>query len=213
VRSNAVLRRVKAAVTVEMSEKSVAEDDKKHVRREATSRRDALPSNMRRAASEALAAREFPREIAPGTVVSGFMPMKSEINPLPLMRKLLDAGATLALPAVAGRGKPLIMRVWQWGEPLWPGLWGIREPKAEAPEVEPDILLVPLLAFDRSGHRIGYGAGYYDSTIAQLRARKPITAIGLAFAAQEIPVVPVTERDARLDLVLTEREAIELKGR
>jgi 5-formyltetrahydrofolate cyclo-ligase len=168
---------------------------------------------MRRAASEALAAREFPREIAPGTVVSGFMPMKSEINPLPLMRKLLDAGATLALPAVAGRGKPLIMRVWQWGEPLWPGLWGIREPKAEAPEVEPDILLVPLLAFDRSGHRIGYGAGYYDSTIAQLRGRKPITAIGLAFAAQEIPAVPVTERDARLDLVLTEREAIELKGR
>jgi 5-formyltetrahydrofolate cyclo-ligase len=200
-------------MTVEMPENSVAEDDKKRVRLEATSRRDAMPSDTRRAASEALAARQFPREIAPGTIVSGFMPMRSEINPLPLMRKLLDAGATLALPAIAGRGKPLIMRVWQWGEPLLPGLWGIREPKPQAPEVEPDILLVPLLAFDRTGHRIGYGAGYYDSTIAQLRGRKAITAIGLAFAAQEIPAVPVTERDARLDIVLTEREAIELKGR
>jgi 5-formyltetrahydrofolate cyclo-ligase len=200
-------------MTVEMPENSVAEDDKKRVRLEATSRRDAMPSDTRRTASEALAARQFPREIAPGTIVSGFMPMRSEINPLPLMRKLLDAGATLALPAIAGRGKPLIMRVWQWGEPLLPGLWGIREPKPQAPEVEPDILLVPLLAFDRTGHRIGYGAGYYDSTIAQLRGRKAITAIGLAFAAQEIPAVPVTERDARLDIVLTEREAIELKGR
>jgi 5-formyltetrahydrofolate cyclo-ligase len=138
--------------------------------------------------------------------------MKSEINPLPLMRKLYEAGAQLALPAIAGRGKPLIMRVWPWAAPLDRGQWGIREPKAEAAEVDPDIILVPLLAFDRSGHRIGYGAGYYDMTIGRLRTIKPVTAFGLAFAAQEVAKVPATERDARLDLMLTEREVIDLRG-
>ena len=96
------------------------------------------------------------------------MPLGNEINPLPLMRKLAGQGARLALPAVAGRGKPLIMRAWDFGEPLAAGVWGIREPTPEAAEVEPDILLVPLLAFDRTGHRVGYGGGYYDRTIAQL---------------------------------------------
>ena len=78
--------------------------------------------------------------------------------------------------------------------------------------MEPDILLVPLLAFDRTGHRLGYGGGYYDRTIAELRVRKPVVAVGLAFAAQEVPEVPATPRDARLDLVLTEREVIDLRG-
>ena len=144
-------------------------------------------------------------------IVSGFMPMKTEINPLPLMRKLADAGAQLALPAIAGRGKPLIMRAWTFGDPLKAGQWGIREPMPEAPEVAPDILLVPLAAFDRAGHRIGYGAGYYDMTIHALRAKKKVVAVGIAFAAQEIPKVPATERDERLDLVLTEREVIDFR--
>jgi len=144
--------------------------------------------------------------------VSGFSPLKSEINPVPLLRRLSDGGAGLALPVVAGKGKPLIMRAWAFGEPLDSGVWGIREPKPEAPEVAPDILLVPLLAFDRSGNRVGYGAGYYDMTIAKLRALKSVTAVGIAFAAQEIASVPVTPRDARLDLVLTERGVIDLRG-
>ena len=186
-------------------------EQKAELRREALARRDALPAQMRKAAAEAIAAREFPLGVAPGTIVSGFMPLNSEINPLPLMRKMSAAGARLALPAIAGRGKPLVMRAWKWGAPLDAGQWGIREPKPDAAEVEPDILLVPLLAFDRAGHRIGYGAGYYDLTIAQLRARKPITAVGIAFAVQEIPAVPATPRDARLDLVLTEREVIDLR--
>ncbi len=188
------------------------DESKATLRREATARRDALPADARQAAGETIAARKFPLAVAPGTIVSGFMPMKSEINPLPLLRKLADAGAVLALPAIAGRGKPLIMRAWRWNEPLATGQWGIREPKPEAAEVEPDILLVPLLAFDRAGHRIGYGAGYYDLTIARLRARKPVTAIGLAFAAQEVTAVPATARDARLDLVLTESQVIAFKG-
>jgi 5-formyltetrahydrofolate cyclo-ligase len=139
------------------------------------------------------------------------MPMKSEINPLPLMRKLAAAGVRLALPVVAGPGKPLIMRAWGFGEPLVAGVWGIREPGPAAPEVAPDIVIVPLLAFDRAGQRIGYGAGYYDMTIAALRARQAVVAIGVAFAAQEIAAVPATARDAPLDLVLTEREAIDLR--
>src|SRR6185436_18353950 len=179
-------------------------------RRDALSRRDALPAEQRAEAAETIAARPFPLAIRPGMIVSGFSPLKTEINPLPLMRRLAEAGAQLALPVVAGRGHPLIMRAFAFGDALASGQWGIREPKPEAAEVAPDILLVPLLAFDRGGNRIGYGAGYYDMTIAKLRAMKPVVAVGLAFAAQEIGQVPVTPRDARLDLVLTEREIIDL---
>jgi len=186
---------------------------KADLRAAALARRDALPAVERKSAAEAIAARAFPLRVTPGTIVSGFMPLKSEISPLPLLQKLAAAGAQLALPKIAGRGQPLVMRAWNWGEPLEPGQWGIREPKADAPEVAPDIVLVPLLAFDRSGHRIGYGAGYYDLTIAQLRARKAVTAVGIAFAAQEVAAVPTTPRDARLDLVLTEKEVIDLRGR
>ena len=188
-------------------------DLKSIVRRDALMRRDAIPAAERTQGAEAIAARAFPLAIKPGTIVSGFMPLKTEINPLPLMRKLGERGAHLALPAIAGRGKPLIMRAFTFGDELASGQWGIREPKADAAEVAPDILLVPLLAFDRTGHRIGYGAGYYDMTIARLRSIKPLIAAGIAFAAQEVEQVPVTPRDARLDLVLTERDVIDLRGR
>jgi 5-formyltetrahydrofolate cyclo-ligase len=188
-----------------------SEQQKASLRAAALVKRDALPAAERQTAAEAIAARGFPVEVTRGAIVSGFMPMKTEINPLPLLRKLADAGAQLALPAIAGRGKPLIMRAWTFGGPLKAGQWGIREPLPEATEVAPDMLIVPLAAFDRAGHRIGYGAGYYDMTINALRAKKNVIAVGIAFAAQEIPRVPATERDARLDLVLTEREVIDLR--
>jgi len=184
---------------------------KAQLRAEAFAKRDALPADARAAAAEAIAVRPFPLAVKPGTIVAGFMPMKSEINPLPLLRKLAAAGAQLALPAIAGRGKPLIMRAYAFGDELARGQWGIREPRPEAAEVAPDILIVPLACFDRAGHRIGYGAGYYDMTIHALRAKKPALAIGIGFAAQEIPKVPATERDARLDFVLTEREVIDFR--
>ena len=185
---------------------------KELLRNEALARRDALPAAERQAAAETIAARKFPIAIPCGAVVSGFMPMKSEINPLPLIKRLAAVGAKLALPVVAGRGKPLIMRAWEFGAPLDAGVWGIRQPKADAPEIDPDILIVPLAAFDRAGHRIGYGAGYYDMTITRLRGIKPVLAIGIGFAVQEISRVPATERDARLDLVLTEREIIDFRA-
>jgi len=187
------------------------DDPKALLRREAVARRDALPPAVRTAASGAVAARPFPLPITPGAVVSAFTPIGSEFDPQPLMHKLADVGARLVLPVVLGRGKPLVMRTWNFGEPLIASSFGILEPRPEAAAADPDILLVPLVAFDRSGHRIGYGAGYYDMTITLLRARKSVVAVGLAFAVQEIPDVPATPRDAPLDLVLTEREVIELR--
>jgi 5-formyltetrahydrofolate cyclo-ligase len=195
-----------------MPSSAAVDQVKARLRGEAVARRDALPADIRAAAGRAVAERPFPVAIAPGMIVSGFMPLKSEISPIPLMRKLAEAGARLALPTVAGRGKPLIMRAFAFGQPLLAGVWGIREPGPEAPEVLPDIVIAPLLAFDRSGYRIGYGAGYYDMTIAALRAQKTIVAVGIAFAVQEIADVPRTSRDARLDLVLTEREVIDCRA-
>ena len=187
------------------------EEFKADLRRTSLERRDALPAASRGAAAEAVAAHPFPIEIKPDMVVSGYSPLQSELNPVPLMRKLANAGVKLALPVVIGKGKPLVMRSWAFGQPLGNGVWGIREPLPEAPEVWPDILLVPLAAFDRKGHRIGYGAGYYDMTINRLRMLKPVIAIGLAYATQHVAVVPITPRDARLDLVITEREVIECR--
>jgi 5-formyltetrahydrofolate cyclo-ligase len=195
-----------------MPEIAEIQTEKERLRRDAIVRRDALPANARMAAAEAIAARAFPIAVAPGMLVSGFMPLKSEISPLPLMHKLATVGAELALPRIVARGSPLSMRAWEFGAPLDRGQWGIREPPPDAPEVEPDILLVPLLAFDRAGYRIGYGAGYYDMTLARLRARKPVTAVGIAFAAQEVPEIPKTPGDERLDLVLTEHEVIDLRA-
>jgi 5-formyltetrahydrofolate cyclo-ligase len=186
-------------------------EQKKQLRAAALARRNALPAAERQTAAEAIAKRAFPVVIAPGMIVSGFSPMKTEINPIPLMRKLAAVGARLALPCISRRGKPLIMRAWNFGAAMASGQWGIREPTPDAEEVVPDILIVPLACFDRAGHRIGYGAGYYDMTIRALRAKKNITAIGISFAAQEIPQVPATGRDERLDLVLTERETIDFR--
>jgi 5-formyltetrahydrofolate cyclo-ligase len=184
---------------------------KSALRQSALARRDAMPATARAAAVETMTQRAFPVDVPKGAVVSGFSPIKTEFNPIPLMRKLTDTGASLALPVVAGSGLPLTMRAWKFGDEMASGVWGIREPKPGAPEVFPDILLVPLACFDRSGHRIGYGAGYYDRTIARLRGMKNITAIGVCFAVQETEHVPATAFDQRLDLVLTENEIIDFR--
>lgn len=191
---------------------SLARPTKEALRNATLAKRDAMPAEARQRGGEIIATRPFPVTIAPGMIVSGFMPLKSEINPLPLMKTLAAAGAQLALPAIAGRGKPLTMRAYAFGDEFARGQWGIREPKPERPEVFPDVLIVPLACFDRAGHRIGYGAGYYDMTIRRLRDMKKVVAIGIAFAAQEIAKVPATERDERLDLVLTETDVIDFRG-
>jgi 5-formyltetrahydrofolate cyclo-ligase len=177
------------------------------LRKIALDARDALSEETRAAASQALAKRGLPFEMVAGTIVSGYSTIRNEFDPAPLMEKLAAQGAKLALPAVPARGKSLVFRAWSPGDRLTLGPLGILEPSPAMAELIPDIMLVPLAAFDRLGHRIGYGAGHYDFTLAHLRKLKPITAIGVAFAAQEIKAVPALAHDVALDYVLTEKKA------
>ena len=185
---------------------------KSTLRAAALAARDALTVEQRAAAAHAVAERGLPIEITRGAVVSGYSPIRSEIDPVPLMRKLAGQGAQLALPAVMARGKSLAFRAWSAGDRLMLGPLGILEPSPAAAEVIPDIMLVPLAAFDRAGHRIGYGAGHYDYTLAHLRKMKPIAAIGVGFAAQEIEAVPALPHDVALDYVLTETEVFDFRS-
>jgi 5-formyltetrahydrofolate cyclo-ligase len=185
---------------------------KADLRAAALAARDVLSGEHRAAAALALAARGLPVHIARGTVVSGYSPIRSEIDPVPLMRALAALGARLALPAVTARGKSLAFRAWSAGDRLMLGPLGIPEPSPAAAELVPDIMLVPLAAFDRLGHRIGYGAGHYDYTLAHLRKIKPVIAIGLAFAAQEIEAVPALQHDVALDYVLTETRLFDFRS-
>src|SRR5262249_55504607 len=159
---------------------------KAELRAAALRRRDALSERQRDAAAQVLANRGLPVAVTRGIVVSGYSPIRSEIDPTPLMRKLVEQGARLALPCVNARGQSLTFRAWLPTDRLMLGSLGILEPSPAAAEVVPDIMLVPLAAFDRAGHRIGYGAGHYDYTFAHLRKAKAVIGIGLAFAAQEI---------------------------
>jgi 5-formyltetrahydrofolate cyclo-ligase len=186
--------------------------DKASLRTAALARRDALSGGHRAAAAQAIAARGQPIEIMHGPVVAGYSPIRGEIDPTPLMRTLAVRGAQLALPVITAPDQPLGFRAWSSDDKLARGPLGILEPSPDAAEIIPDILLVPLAAFDRAGHRIGYGAGHYDRTLRQLRASRKIIAIGLAFAAQEILRVPASTHDARLDLVLTEDETIDFRS-
>ena len=143
----------------------------------------------------------------PGSVVSTYAAIGSEIDPAPLVERLAAAGYRTCLPVIQPLGNPLRFRAWQPGEPLVARTWGIREPADDAPEVEPDILLVPLLAFDRTGGRLGQGGGHYDRVLEALKPCGAI-AVGLGFAAQELARVPREPHDQALDWVVTEREAI-----
>ena len=182
------------------------------LRATALAKRDALSSEQRDAAAQAIALRGLPFEITPGAVAAGYAPIRSEIDPVPLMRKLAVLGAQLALPAIMAGDQPLKFRGWSPGDRLQRGRLGILEPSAKANEVIPDILLVPLAAFGRSGHRIGYGAGHYDRTLEHLRKLKAITAIGVAFAVQEVEAVPALLHDAALDYVLTETQMLDFRS-
>src|ERR1700724_1957546 len=184
---------------------------KADLRASALAARDALSSEQRAAAAAAIAARGLPVAIAPGTIVSAYSPIRSEIDPVPLMRALGSQRARLALPAVMARGKSLAFRAWAPDDRLMMGPLGILEPSPAAAELVPDIMLVPLAAFDASGHRIGYGAGHYDYTLAHLRKVKHIIAIGVAFALQEIDIVPALPHDVALDYVLTETQTLEFR--
>lgn len=143
------------------------------------------------------------RSEAPGPVVSFYMPIGSELDPRPLFRALAERGARGVLPVIEKRGDPLVFRAYREGDELEEKRWGIREPLASQPVREPDILLLPMLAFDDAGWRLGYGGGFYDRTLRMLRAKKAVVAIGLAYDEQRLENVVHADYDEPLDCVLT----------
>jgi 5-formyltetrahydrofolate cyclo-ligase len=151
--------------------------------------------------AEAMLAQHAPPK---GAIIAGYWPMGDEMDPRPLMLALASRGHAIALPVTPPRGQPLAFHAWAPGAALRPGPMGTSEPVA-GEELRPDVLLVPLLAFDRAGRRLGYGGGYYDRTLAALPGAKPI---GIAYAGQEMPEVPAGPQDMRLPLIATEDSVI-----
>lgn len=182
---------------------------KKSARKAAAATRAEAHARLKDSAGEALAARGLPESVAmPAGMVSGFLPYRSEISTVPLLNRLRRQGWRTSLPVVVGEGLPLVFRLWQPGEPLVPGVWDIPVPTDKAAVVEPDVLLVPGLAFDRQGYRLGYGGGFYDRTLEKLRKHKPVIAIGVAYHAQMVDQVPRGAHDAPLDYIMTDEETI-----
>ena len=146
----------------------------------------------------------FPRDLGPFATAALYWPAGSEIDPGPLAEVLAERGVRLCLPAVVVKDAPLEFRAWSLGEPLAPDAIGMMAPEAAWPLLRPDLMVLPLLAFDGYGGRLGQGGGYYDRTLAQLRAQGPVFVLGLAYAAQEVERLPAETHDEPLDAVLTE---------
>lgn len=169
--------------------------------------RRALPPAFR-AEAEAKILAEFSKwlsRLPKGAIVSGYLAQGAELDAAPLLRKASDEGFATALPVVKGADAALAFCAWRPDEALTHGAFGIRVPARQEQEVFPDVCLVPLLAFDAKGHRLGQGGGYFDRTIPKLKARGKVAAIGLAFSAQEVPAIPFAGHDHPLDGVLTEK--------
>ena len=184
------------------------------LRAAALARRDALDPTWRAKASRQIAGviLALPEcdDVWP---ISGYWPIRSEVDPLPILEVLHGRGRTVALPRVDKPHGDLDFRVWAPGDRLERTPFGLSEPSAASRNVLPSVLLVPLAAFDRRGGRIGYGKGYYDRTIRALDEHATsLIAIGLAFAVQEVESVPIADHDERLDVVVTEAEVIRVPG-
>jgi 5-formyltetrahydrofolate cyclo-ligase len=141
--------------------------------------------------------------------VSAFHSMRDEPDTTPLLAALAEAGFLTLLPVTIARGAPLVFRAWRPGDATRPGAMKILEPLPNAPAHDPDLLFVPLACFDRRGHRIGFGAGHYDRTLATLRAKGRAIAVGVAYSVAECESLPDEAHDQRLDYVLTENELID----
>jgi len=184
-------------------------DDKRTLRAAMLAWRAGLGEDERRAAADGLLAswrRERPLDRP--AIVSGFWPMKEELDIRPLLIELFNEGCQLCLPVVTGKGQPLVFRAWRPGDALEQGVFGTLHPSPRREELEPDALIVPLLACDEDGWRLGYGGGFYDRTLRGLRRRKQAAAMGVAFDAQLLSeTVPHGPDDERLDWLLTDKRA------
>jgi len=175
-------------------------DTKATLRRQARARRaelaQAVPDFSQRIAHHAASL-----DIAPDSLIGAYMALPGEADPHLLLQALVARGCTLAFPRVHAKGEPLVFHHWNRGRELMKGSYGIAEPAPDWPVARPVILLVPLLAFDKAGHRLGYGGGFYDRAIASLQ---PVRTIGVAFAGQEVEPLPHEPHDRALDAVITE---------
>ena len=183
--------------------------DKAGIREAALDLRAAVPREAAMTFARRLA--RFGPDLARGhgaDVVSAFWSIGDEVPTRPLLDALDAAGFRVALPVTGKRGTPLVFRRWTPATVMVPGRMAIPEPPTDAEVLVPDVLFVPLAAFDRRGHRIGYGAGFYDRSLAALRAEKAVTAVGVAYAAQEVLFVPADAHDEPLDFVVTEKDTI-----
>jgi 5-formyltetrahydrofolate cyclo-ligase len=183
-------------------------DDKRILRSTMLAWRGGLAEEERRtAATDLVEMWRLERPIETPAVVSGFWPMAEELDIRPLLIELFNEGCQLALPVVVAKKQPLVFRAWRPGDPLEAGVFGTLHPSPRREVVEPDALIVPLLACDEEGWRLGYGGGFYDRTLEGLRAKKRITALGVGFNAQLLPDVPHGPSDQRLDWLLTDKRA------
>jgi len=157
------------------------------------------------------ATRLLPENLMKQGVVTGYVAMGGEFDASLVMRRFAMAGAQLALPAVNAKGGPLEFRAWSEGDLLALDALGVPAPLNPSEKLRPNLILAPLLAFDRQGGRLGQGGGYFDRAIASLRAEGPVLVIGVGFADQEVGEIPTEAHDARLDAMLTESDFIEVK--
>ena len=190
------------AMTRSPPEKSLLRKRLRAVRRRLAAE---LPNAGVRAAAHLPLAR-----LPPYRVFALYQPQGSEMDPLPLLARLSGRDVSAALPAASDRGSALIFRRWTPGAPLEPDAFGIPAPPPAAPQMVPDLVIAPVLGFDRAGHRLGQGAGHYDRTLANLRALRPVFVIGLAFSGQEVASLPAEPHDQRLDAILTETGYVEV---
>lgn len=183
-----------------------AADEKKRLRSEILARRAAAhqadPEAGKRLASTLSAV-----DLARSSVVAAYWPLRDELDPRPAMLALLGLGHLLCLPVVVGAGRPLVFRAWTPEVSLVPAGFGTQVPAADAVERTPSVLLVPLVGFDDEGYRLGYGGGFYDRTLAMLRAEGPVLAIGIGYDAQRVERLPREATDERLDWIVTESGA------
>lgn len=179
------------------------EEEKRALRVRALSQRAAFLTSRAADVASAAAAHFFAAvSLAPREVVALYWPIRDELDCRPVLARLMDDGQPVCLPVVVGDEQPLELRLWEPGVPLYPAGFGTLAPPDDAPRVEPDVVIMPLLGFDDRGTRLGYGGGYYDRTLSALDKQPRL--IGYAFAAQELDHIPRAPHDVPLDLVVTE---------
>jgi len=180
------------------------QQQKQLLRQEMRARRLAAPDRNTQAFKLLRDVFEANIELNPDAVIASYHAFRGEMDPAFLTDRLRTRRHAVALPVITGKNRILNFHLYEKTDPLVANPMGILEPDGTTALVEPDVLLVPLLAFDRHGHRLGYGGGYYDRTLADLRSRKKIIAIGIAYSFQEIAEIPTDAHDVKLDKIVTE---------